>query len=269
DWLHPEELLEFLASQAGVVGPVLFVVLGFAFWSAAAAPRALSREDRFLLAFILPPLIIILAQALISRAHANWAAAAYPAAIVWLAGRLCAERTGKPILIGALATQLALGALILTIGVAPALGDRIGLSDALKRNRGWAETAEVVAARAEAGDYSAILTDHRATFFELSYYLRDRREALPPLRMWLLREAPLNHAEAVAPLRAEESQNILSVQTVPRYEPFLAADFQRYTPLGAADIALGGGEIRRLVFGRAHGFAPMPRDAAFAARLED
>jgi hypothetical protein len=84
---NPENGLIFLADQMGVFGPIVFLVLllGLASRRGWGEPG-----ERWLLAFILPPLLVILAQAVISRAHANWAATAYPAASVlvtlWLAG---------------------------------------------------------------------------------------------------------------------------------------------------------------------------------------
>lgn len=268
DLLHPEELLEFLGSQAGVVGPVLFVALGFCLFRAGRAPSALKDEDKFLLAFVLPTLIIILTQALISRAHANWAAAAYPAAIVWLSGRLQPSANGRRTLWAAFATQVLLGALIIAVGVGPALGDRIGLSDATKRLRGWRDTAQEITLRVNEGQYSAIVVDHRALYFELNYYLRDARGALPPIRMWVLNAEAGNHAEAAAPVRAGDSARVLVVHQVPRYLPFLHSDFERCTRQAGATIPLGGGETRVLAFSVCENFRPVPRDAAFQRRLD-
>lgn len=264
--LHPEELLEFLASQAGVVGPVLFFALLYFFWRAARRPNALTNSDTFLIAFVLPILAIILVQALVSRAHANWAAAAYPAAIVWLAGRLSAGAGGRKVLTGALATHILLGAFVFVVGVAPRVGDAAGLSDALKRMRGWTETATLISERASAANADSIAVDHRALFFELAYYGRDMD--LPPVRMWRLDDAPLNHAEDVAPLMPSDGARTLVVHMIPRYVPLVAGDFESFSPGRPAHIPLGGGEERGLLFSIGQGFAPAARDSAFDARLD-
>lgn len=259
--LHPQELLEFLGSQAGVVGPVLFVAL---FLMLARALRGSNETDRFLIAFILPPLIIILMQALISRAHANWAAAAYPAALVWLAGRLVASRAGRITLTAAMAMHAALGAMVFAVGVRPQIADAVGLSDAIKRARGWAETVDEIEAQARAAGADVIVVDHRALFFETAYYWRDR--AGPRLRMWRIGETAQNHAEDVAPMREGDGRRALIAHMEMRYLPLMREDFQRLTPLGAFVQPLGGGEERRLAFSLGEGFAPAPRDAAFAQR---
>lgn len=66
-------LAEFLASQAGVFGPILF---GGLIWLTVRAGRA-DFGQRLMLIFSLPILVLICGQALVSGAYANWAATAY------------------------------------------------------------------------------------------------------------------------------------------------------------------------------------------------
>ena len=74
---------EFIGQQAGVFGPLPFLVLA---WRAVALARGrASRAERFLLAFALPPLLAVTLQAFLSRANANWAVTAYPTAAVLVA----------------------------------------------------------------------------------------------------------------------------------------------------------------------------------------
>lgn len=90
--LHPKKAVEFLASQLGVFGPFTFAVLiGLLIWPPGWVrdPRA-----RFLAAFTLASLLPILAVSLLSRAHANWAATAYVAASIWIAGILMGPAAG-------------------------------------------------------------------------------------------------------------------------------------------------------------------------------
>jgi hypothetical protein len=84
--------------------------------------------------------------------------------------------------------------------------------------------------------------------------------------MWLLHADPRNHAEAVAPLTAENGARVLFVHMQPRYEAPVAADFTRHTPILRQDFPLGDNAPRTLLFALAEGFAPAPRDAAFEAR---
>jgi 4-amino-4-deoxy-L-arabinose transferase-like glycosyltransferase len=265
--LHPDKLIEFLGGQALIIGPVLFVALGWLGWTAARAGAQLPQADRFLAAFVVPPLAVISVQALLSHAHANWAVAAYPAAIVWLCGRLMAARPGRIVLFSALALNALLGGAIQAALISPSFADRIGLANAFEDGRGWRAVAAATAARARAaGPLTAVAVDHRALFFELTYYWRRAGVDAPAPRMWLLHADPRNHAEAVAPLTAENGARVLFVHMQPRYEAPVAADFTRHTPILRQDFPLGDNAPRTLLFALAEGFAPAPRDAAFEAR---
>jgi hypothetical protein len=74
------QALEFIAAQFGLFGPILFVVLLRAAWREIRKPTDAGRI--LLLAFSLPVLALLIVQALLSRAHGNWSAAAYPAASI-------------------------------------------------------------------------------------------------------------------------------------------------------------------------------------------
>jgi Dolichyl-phosphate-mannose-protein mannosyltransferase len=274
DFINPNELLEFLGSQALVIGPILFVVLIWLFWRAFRRADGLSDEDKFLLAFILPPLAVIMAQAFLSRANANWAATAYPAAIVWIAGNFAGTRKGVRVLAAAMLLNLAIGGTMMAAATDPVFADRIGFANGLKRSRGWEETAREIATRAlgqpEEPPFTAVLVDHRATYFELAYYWRHARRSgapLPPVRMWLLHDGPRNSAEAVDPMRPEEGARVLVVHANPGYLPLVAGDFTVFRSVEHLTIPLGGGINRELEISVGEGFAPAPRDAAFEERL--
>jgi hypothetical protein len=74
--LNFASMLEFAASQFAVIGPVFMV-----FWLAALRAPAPDRR-RALLWFSIPVWAIVLLQALLSRAYANWAFAAIPPATI-------------------------------------------------------------------------------------------------------------------------------------------------------------------------------------------
>ena len=86
--LHPAALASFLSAQFLMAGPVL--LCAFLIWLKQIT-RKLSANDWYLLAFALPFLTVISLQALLSRAHANWAAPTYVAvtlaAVLFLAAR--------------------------------------------------------------------------------------------------------------------------------------------------------------------------------------
>ena len=90
DLLNPEHLLEFLLDQMGVFGPIAFLALigGLIVYIVRKPAAERDGRDLWLIAFILPVIIFIAGQAVLSRAHANWAATAYPAASVLVAAWL-------------------------------------------------------------------------------------------------------------------------------------------------------------------------------------
>ena len=268
---HPAELMDFWVSQIAVVGPAVLVALVTLLVFSARRPASLTDADKVLIAFVLPALAVISVQALLSRAHANWAAAAYPAAVVWLSGRLLTTRIGR-ITLGASAGLHALvGATFLSMTVSPALADAIGIGGAFKRARGW----EVVCERTQeetraAGDaVSAVLVDHRALYYALRYYCGPERGAplAAPLRMWVLGETPENQAAATAAMTPDLGDRVLVVHMSPHYVEAVHGDFLSAGPVREWQAPIGGGRTRWIGYSLAEGFERAPRDEAYFARV--
>lgn len=265
DLFNFEQLGAFVVDQFAVGG--LFVVgLIVALATVARGKAALDEPARFLLCFIVPPLAVVMLQALISRAHGNWAAAAYPALVVLVAGRFALGQ----FLSRVNAAHAALYVVFVVLAMSPALIDRVGLANAMKRVRGWDDTAAQIAARAEAlGPFSAILVDHRHSFFELTYQWRASTPGDAPLRMWLLRDVAGNHAEASAPMTAATGARVLVVHLSPHYEARLRQDFTTFETIERIEQDLGGGKKRAYALSIASGFAPKRRDDSFLRELGD
>lgn len=81
-------LLAFLGMQAAIIGPVPFVAFALASFRRTEGVGAEPR--RLLLAMSLPVFALISAQALISKANGNWAATAFPAAVILAAAVMVA-----------------------------------------------------------------------------------------------------------------------------------------------------------------------------------
>lgn len=91
-----EHLPQFLGDQMGVFGPISFLGLlaGLIFMRRGRDAETATRED-WLACFIVPVLVIIAFQAVLSRAHANWAATAYPAACLFVASIFSRAQTDR------------------------------------------------------------------------------------------------------------------------------------------------------------------------------
>ena len=161
-----DELGQFLGDQLGVAGPLVFLAL---LWWALRGPKG--PPERMLLPFVLLPLALICVQALLSRAHANWAMTAYPAALIVLPGWL-AGRRGRWVLRASAALHAGVGIAFTVVLLHLPLADALGLSNAVKRLRGWDETRAGVLAAYQAGGYDRLLLDDRELAAHLVWELR-------------------------------------------------------------------------------------------------
>jgi 4-amino-4-deoxy-L-arabinose transferase-like glycosyltransferase len=160
--LKPGKLAEFAGAQFGIIGPILLI----AFAWAGMRWRRLATGERVLLAFALPVLMLMLAQALVSRAHANWAAVSYIAATVLAVGWLLRQHQTRWLkrslaLHGVVALGILLGA-----GLAPLTG-----IDPWHRMRGWHKMGAEVAARLTERPGAMLMVSDRAGMAALLFYV--------------------------------------------------------------------------------------------------
>jgi len=253
-------MAEFVGSQFGVFGPIPLAVLliGVAL---AVRRRRLSPDDLALLCFTLPPLLIVTAQAFISRANANWSGAGYLAGSVLAAAWLMRWRARRW-LVAALAIQGFVAAFFLAAVVSPRLADGVGLANGLKRARGWSDTADMILDRAEREPgLTAIAVNDRFLFYATAYYGRERFAAgAPPLTAWLLMGGPRNQAETAAPLTREIGGRVLMVSYEGWRRQEMEADFARASGLEIGSVRLDRKRRRRIEMFVGEGFAPRPRD---------
>ncbi len=259
--LHPGKALEFFAAQFGVFGPILFAALIAICWRWWRT--GIDEPDRLLLAFCLPIILIVTAQAFLSRAHANWAAPAYVSATLLVVANLerAADRrwlTSSYWINGAVMA-------LLVIGVA--LAGRIALplvGDPFVRTLGWKDLADNTRAKLDAGrisgqPFAAVITDERALTAELLYYMRD--DATPVLA-WLGSARPQDHYELKRPYVKGSPEPVLLVAMRPGSEA-ITRRFERATLLVSQEIPAGRA-TRRVTYYRLEGFrghAPVERPA--------
>jgi 4-amino-4-deoxy-L-arabinose transferase-like glycosyltransferase len=207
--IHPVQALEFLGSQFGVFGPILFgayLVIAWRAWK-----PGLDEPDRLLLAFSLPVLAVITVQAFLSRAHANWAAETYVTGTVLVMATMVRDGAW-----GWLKTSFAINvALLVLIAAGTTIAGRVGLPvkhDPFARVLGWRDVAaatrsELKAARDAGHPFAAVLTDDREVTAELLYYMRGEPT---PILAW--REGrPHDHFELTRPYTAAAGAPVLLV----------------------------------------------------------
>lgn len=246
--IKPLKALEFVGGQFGVFGPILFAVLLIYGVRWLLNPSVRKEDDnnaRLLLAFSVPVILLMTAQALISRAHANWAAFAYVAATVLIVAVLIRggwQRLSRL----SLAIHLAAALLIPVGGVLAGSFTLPGGADPYSRILGWQALAERIEAEAEQGGYKAIATNRRALAAELFYYLRYSGIPVVSLRG---DGPPGDHFEMTRPL----------TDATPR--PVLFVSYRKNGPagshlLGSDKIAAGPSKSRRIYFHALEGRNP-------------
>jgi hypothetical protein len=249
---NPGAMLEFLGAQFGVFGPILFLVLIFIAWRATRVK--LQEADRMLLCFSLPVLLLITGQAFLSRAHANWAAAAYVAGVIIVIAWLLRLRAIK-LLRASFALHFAMIP-VLAAGLvfAPTL-PWPGKSNPNERMLGWRLMAETADKYARGHGYKSITTDKRSVTAEMLYYSR----AQLPITAWLSPgKRPRDHFELSRPLTKDTPSPVLLV-TPSTNIACIAAHYERVEKLHEAEIPTAPGAFRRMIYFGLHN----PRQEAF------
>ncbi len=244
---NPGRALEFFGAQFGVFGPILFAILLVGTWRAA-------REDwgdpyRLLLCFSVPIILLITAQAFLSRAHANWAAVAYVSASVLVAA-LMVERSARKLYATSFLLHFAALAAISAGVMLAGTFTLPGGADPYARTLGWRAIAEGAQERIGEGGFKALMTDRRSLAAGMLYYLRDEDVAIVS---WRGEEPPRDHFEMTRPITVQTPEPILLV-TQARDVSEIAARFETVMPLGVQDFPAGIALNRTINFYRLEGF---------------
>jgi 4-amino-4-deoxy-L-arabinose transferase-like glycosyltransferase len=241
-----DHLPKFIGDQMGVFGPIAFIALIAAIFFirpkgdlAAIGDQAHSArtKEKWLACFIIPVLVIIMFQAVLSRAHANWAATAYPAASVLIGGFFVRARGWRWPLWGGIALQVAVAVLAGVLALAPpSWTAAIGRDNDFKRVRGWEDISNQLMLEIERTNPTAVIVDEREVWHGLDYYLRDRLDV--PLILWRYNAGPKAFAEQqdITPEMAERGL-VASYRSNRR--PRIKADFATWQPEGLVGVDLG------------------------------
>jgi len=246
-YIHPPEVLAYFAAQLGVFGPILFIVLLRAAWREIRHPSDPAKV--LLLCFSLPVLALLTVQALLSRAHGNWSATAYPAAAI-LVTAVMLELNRRILFWVSLGLNLAVAAML---AIAPAFALQLPLFERLQflsTAVGWRGAADAVREKLAEDHYGAIVVDTRELAGELLYYLRNE-----PIPLYVLPAGPRpsDHYEMTRPFTAATPEPILFISLARCPEKFLES-FADVSRLAVVPVPLIEARVRMLHFCRLAGY---------------
>ena len=247
--LRPDKAVEFFAAQFGVFGPILFVSLLIISYRGFAG--RLSEPDRLLLAFALPVILIVIIQAFISRAHANWAAVSYVAATPLVVATMFRDGA-RGWFHAALAIHFAVMTIIVAGFVSAGSFTLPGGKDPFVRTLGWKEIAvqvrrELTAGTAAGRPYRTVVATNRALTAELLYYLRTTPV---PIMAWRSGERPKDHFQLTRPLTKGSPEPVLLV-ALDALPNDVWQTFRMTAPPTRLNVAAGPNSKRTLLLVRA------------------
>ena len=246
-YVHPRRLLEYIVVQFGVFGPILFIVLLRTAWREIRHPS--DPRKTLLLSFSLPVLAILTVQAILSRAHGNWTATAYPAATI-LVTAVMLELNRRILFAISLGLHLAIA---VALAIVPAFAERLPLFERLQflsRVVGWRDVADAVREKLGADHYGAVLVDTREMAAELLYYLRD---STVPLYVWPAGPVPTDQYEMTRAYGQGAPEPVLFV-SLKRCPANLKNSFGEVVELGTETKLLVETKTRMLHFCRLSGY---------------
>ena len=197
----PLNSLGFLAAQFATAGPVSFaLMLGI---------LRVRRDDdvgTLLLCLSAPVIAVIMLQAFLSEANANWALAAMPALVLWLA-RWLGAGTSRPGM-AALAVNGAICLVLIAVTIAGSLGPLTPQSDPLRRLRGWQQLADDTATALSAHGAQTVVADRRAAAALLNWHFHENGVEV------LIHDAdgiPSNHFETNTPWTPRPGRRLVAL----------------------------------------------------------
>ena len=244
--------LGFVAAQFGLAGPVIFAAACVALLAAVRGRLAVA-EDRLLLAFSAPILLILTALAFLAPANGNWAATALVA--VFVLGPAMLLRWRRPLwLIGGLVFGLVIQ-LALPLADSQARTLTLGGRPVFEPTLGWRQFGDAAVERARAADAGIIVAERRREIAALLYYGRE-----PSVRVaaWPApAEGPQDHFQMDRPLTASAAGNrgVLVITACPGVDRF--AGWARVDDLDELATPAGKGAVRRWHLYRLEGPPPV------------
>ena len=252
---HPSAFLQFLGSQFGVFGPLMFAAL----IALAAQPRTLAEPHARLLAvFALPTLTMMLVVSLLSRAQPNWAAPAYVSATVLVTGWALQRGWRRAMAFSIAINTAAAVAIFAGYPTLTALGIQLPAKyDPLQRLRGWHELGQVVGEELARHPGFTLFADDRELVAALIYYVHPH-----PFNAvkWDLLGRVKDQWDLTNDMRKHLGGNFLLVSRYPNLPAEMRPSFAALDPLPPIQIRVGAGMTRTYGVYLAYGFKGYPQD---------
>ena len=251
---HPSAFLQFLGSQFGVFGPLMFAAL----IALAAQPRTLAEPHARLLAvFTLPTLTMMLVVSLLSRAQPNWAAPAYVSATVLVTGWALQRGWRRAMAFSIGINTAAAVAIFAGYPTLTALGIQLPAKyDPLQRLRGWRELGQVVGKELGRHPGFTLFADDRELVAALIYYVHPH-----PFNAvkWELLGRVKDQWDLTNDMRKHLGGNFLLVSRYPNLPTEMRPSFAALDPLPPIKIRVGAGMTRTYGVYLAYGFKGYPQ----------
>ncbi len=205
-FFHPDKGLAFLGAQFAVFGPIPMVIL---IRLVINLPLVIISDKKtlFMMCFTLPILVLMIIEAFLSRAHANWAAPAFVSATV-LVVTWSAYHNRIWLLRVVLAMHLAFSAILYNIALITESFKGAEQYDPLRRGRGWALIGHMLMDVRAHHPGTALLFDTRKALAPVVYYTRP---IAFDAAIWHPSVTATNHFALIDDMRESVGKNFLLV----------------------------------------------------------
>ncbi|MCB2021332.1 MAG: glycosyltransferase family 39 protein [Burkholderiaceae bacterium] len=203
-------MLEFIGTQAVIIGPVPFVALIVALLGRADFGKR--AELRLLLFFSIPVFALITLQALIAKANGNWAATAFPAAAIAATAVMVSLKWWR----GMVFTLVLSTVTTIAVPLSTVFADRFTsgpIAGEMGKLRGWSTYADNVRRIAAATGIDTVVFCDRGLTAAMLYELRD--SGLNIRRYTANPQHPADHFQMTIPWTPSDARPVLIFVTHP------------------------------------------------------
>jgi len=232
----------FWGAQFAVFGPLSLILLAL-----ALMPAGRGGAEHRLHLFVWPVLGIMTIQAFIKEANANWAVAAYPAAVLLVSHMVTDSRYRglKAAGLAAMLSNLAICAVLIGVTATGSLGPLAPASDPLRHLRGWTELADQTSRTARQAEAGTIIAFNRESAALLHWHLT---EDSPDVVLPRLGSGAGNHYHRTYPLHRGSARPLLALTDTAQPPDHLPVEADWRGPVAISEVRISARDTRRVWF---------------------